>query len=590
MNCQQYFKNSRLIPIFNQFYILKKVMNFNSLFVLILSSFLFFSCKNDGKTGNKKQSDKNGGTFIMAENVEINSIFPHSITSTPEGILVSQIHESLVRLDVKTLEVIPGLAQKWDISNNGKIMTFHLLKGVHFQDDKCYPNEKGPEITSKDVKFSLETLSSDIPGNYQFSTILKDRLLGANDFFYKKTTTISGIKIIDDYTFSLELVNPSLSFLKLLANPAASIINETAFKTYGKDLKTGAGPFIYDKSSTKEQVVLTKNPNYFLKDDEGCALPYLDSVIVMLLPTIEDGLNKFENGKIDLINTLPSLRVKDVVEKNIKEFISHPPKSLLQREPEMLSQYYIFNTKQKPFDNVKVRQAINFAIDREKIVDNVLQGQAIGAAIYGITPNTFSGYDIKKIKGYTLDITKAKKLLSEAGFPDGKGFPEVRVILNSGNSRNSSVAVELQKELKQNLNINVNFESLPNPQKYDLQMHGKSDLIRDGWVADFSSPESFLSLFVGDGVPADANASSYPNTARYQSAAFDLNYKKGRDSNIRDTSYAYFMKAEQTLIDDAVIIPLWYEGSYRLLTNKVKGLHLNAMRYYDFTQTYKVKE
>jgi ABC-type oligopeptide transport system substrate-binding subunit len=346
---------------------------------------------------------------------------------------------------------------------------------------------------------------------------------------------------------------------------------------------------MYDASSSKEKVVLVRNPNYFLKDSAGCSLPYLDTVVVQLMPSIEDGLSMFENGKIDLINTLPSLRVKDVVEKNIKEFVSHPPKSLLQREPEMLSQFYIFNTKQKPFDNVKVRQAINYAIDREKLVDNVLQGQAIGAAIYGITPNTFAGYNIKNIKGYDLNIEKAKQLLSEAGFPEGKGFPEVRILVNSGNSRNSSVAVELQKQLKANLNINVNFESLPNVQKYELQMHGKSDIYRDAWVADFSSPESFLSLFNGDGVPADSSMVSFPNTSRYQNATYDLYFKKGRDSNIKDTSYAYFMKAEQVLINDAVIIPLWYEGSYRLLTNNIKGLNLNAMRYYDLTKTYKVK-
>ena len=523
-------------------------MNFNISILLLVASAFLFSCKDNG---NGKFSEKNGGTFVMAENTEVGSIYPVSITNQVEALIVTQIHESLVKLDAKTLEVIPGLAEKWELSNDGKIITFHLTKGAHFQDDKCY----------------------------------KD----GNDFFEKKSTSISGLKIIDDHTFSLELVNPSLSFMKLLANPAVSIINEIAIKAYGKDLKTGAGPFMYDISSSKEKIVLVKNPNYFLKDSAGCKLPYLDTVIVQLMPSIEDGLSMFENGKIDLINTLPSLRVKDVVEKNIKEFVSHPPKSLLQREPEMLSQFYIFNTKQKPFDNVKVRQAINYAIDKEKLVDNVLQGQAIGAAIYGITPNTFAGYNIKNIKGYNLDIEKAKQLLSEAGFPNGKGFPEVRILVNSGNSRNSSVAVELQKQLKANLNINVNFESLPNNQKYELQMHGKSDIYRDAWVADFSSPESFLSLFNGDGVPSDSSLASFPNTSRYQNATYDLYFKKGRDSNIKDTSYAYFMKAEQVLINDAVIIPLWYEGSYRLLTNNIKGLNLNAMRYYDLTKTYKVK-
>lgn len=561
-------------------------MNFNISILLIASSFFLFSCKDNGSG---KLSDKNGGTFVMAENTQIGSIYPISITNQVEALVAGQIHESLVRLDSKTLEAIPGLAEKWEVSKDGRIITFHLTKGAHFQDDKCYKDGKGPEITSKDIKFSLEHLATKTDDNYQFNTILKDRLVGVNDFFEKKSTTISGIKIIDDYTFSLELVNPSLSFMKLLANPSAAIMSETAIKAYGKNIKTGAGPFIYDASSSADKIVLVKNPNYFLKDSAGCALPYLDSVVVNLMPSIEDGLSMFENEKIDLINTLPSLRVKDVVEKNIKEFISHPPKSLLQREPEMLSQFYVFNTKQKPFDNANVRQAINYAIDREKLVDNVLQGQAIGAAIHGITPNTFIGYDIKKINGYSLNIEKAKRLLSEAGYPDGKGFPEVRILVNSGNSRNSSVAVELQKQLKTNLNINVNFESLPNVQKYELQMHGKSDIYRDAWVADFSSPESFLSLFVGDDVPSDSSAASFPNTSRYQNATYDLYFKKGRDSNVKDSSYAYFMQAEQVLMNDAVIIPLWYEGSYRLLTNKVKGLNLNAMRYYDLTKTYKVK-
>lgn len=561
-------------------------MNFNISILVLTASFLAFSCK-DNSAG--KLSDKNGGTFVMAENTDIGSLFPLSVTNQVEALVVGQIQESLLKLDSKTLEIKAGLTEKWEISGDGKIITFHLVKGAHFQDDKCYKDGKGPEITSKDVKFTIESIATQTEDNYQYNTILKDRLVGVNDFFDKKSTSISGLKIIDDYTFSMELVNPSLSFMKLLANPAAAIVNETAIKAYGKDLKTGAGPFMYSASSTKDKIVLAKNPHYFLKDSAGYTLPYLDTVIVRIMPSIEDGLLLFEEGKVDLVNMLPSLRVKDIVEKNIKEFVSNPPKSLLQREPEMMSQFYVFNTKQKPFDNPKVRQALNYAIDREKLVDNVLQGQAIGAAIYGITPNTFAGYDIKKIKGYNLDIEKAKKLLTEAGYPDGKGFPEARILINSGNSRNSSVAVEVQKQLKANLNINVNFESLPNVQKYDLQMHGKSDIYRDAWVADFSSPESFLSLFLGDGVPSDPLMSSFPNTSRYQNTTYDLYFKKGRDSNIKDSSYTYFMKAEQVLIDDAVIIPLWYEGSYRLLSNNVKHLNLNAMRYYDLTRTYKAK-
>lgn len=549
--------------------------------------FALTSCKHENTGLDKKLSDKNGGTFSMVENTDVGTLFPQCITSQVEALITSQIQEPLVRLNPKTLEVVPGLAQRWDVSPDGKTITFHLTKGAHFQDDKCYKNGQGPEITSKDVKYTLELLSSKSDLNYQFETILKDRLVGANDMYNGKATSVSGIHILDDYTFSLELVNPSLSFLKLLANPAAAILNETAVKAYGRDLKTGAGPFHFDPTSTKEKFVLTRNPNYYATDSAGYSLPYLDTVVINILP-IEEGLVLFENQKVDLINTLPSMRVKEIVEKNISDFASKPPRYILQREPEMISQFYIFNTKNPPFDNVKVRQALNYAVDRDRLVDNVLMGQAIGSAIYGITPNTFVGYNIKNIRGYSFDPEKARKLLAEAGYPNGAGFPEINVLVNSGNSRNSSVAVELQKQLKQHLNININFESLPNTQKYELQMHGKSAIFRDAWVADYSSPESFLSLFVGEAVPADNYAISFPNTSRYQNEAYDTYFKKGRSFSQKDSSYAYFMRAEQLLIDDAVIIPLWYEGSYRLLTNRIRNLNLNGMRYYDLTKVYKV--
>lgn len=564
-------------------------MNFNISIVSIALSILAFGCKNPSESNGRRQSDKNGGSFSMTETMDIGSIFPLSLTSQSEGVIASQIHEGLVRLNPKSLEAIPGIAEKWEVSPDGKTYIFHLRKGVHFQNDKCYPNGQGPELTSKDVKFTFELIATKADNNLQFESYLKDRLEGANDFYNKTAKSISGLKIIDNHSFSLTLLRPSLSFIKILANPSMAILNETAFKAYGKDLKTGLGPFIYAEGSTPEKIILVKNSNYYATDSAGEALPYLDSVIFNILPSIEEGLTMFENNQVDLINTIPSLRVKDVVEEKLQEFTSRPPKALLQREPEMISQFYVFNTQQKPYDNIKVRQAINYAIDREKLVDNVLKGQAIGPAIYGITPNTFKDYDIKKINGYSLNISKAKQLLAEAGYPGGIGFPEVHILINSGNSRNSSIAVEIQKQLKENLNLNVVFEALPNLQKYELQMHGKSDVYRDGWVADYASPEAFLNLFVGDAVPKDKNAASFPNTGRYQNATYDEYFKKGRDFNQKDSSYHYFMKAEQLLINDAAVIPLWYEGSYRLLANKVKGLTLNPMHYYDLTKVYKEK-
>ena len=177
----------------------------------------------------------------------------------------------------------------------------------------------------------------------------------------------------------------------------------------------------------------------------------------------------------------------------------------------MISQYYLFNLHKPPFNNVKVRQAFNYAIDRDKIIDKVLQGQAYGPGSYGITPPTFEAYKVGEIIGYNFDPEKAKKLLMEAGYPGGVGFPEVSLVVNSGNTRNNTVAAEIQRHLRENLSVNITFESLSNNEKYRLQHKGMGNIFRDGWIADYPSPESFLSVFYGEPVPSDTSKTSYPN-------------------------------------------------------------------------------
>ncbi len=559
-------------------------MNLKKITIIVAVTVFAASCNH--QTSNAPRSDKKG-TLMLAENTKITTYFPHALTSQTEIITISQFHEGLLRLDPKTLDVVPGLAEKWETSKDGKTITFHLVKGARFHDDACYDGGNGPEITSKDVKFSFEQLCKNELGNLAFDILMKDRLAGADDYYNKKATTLSCFKIIDDYTFSIELSAPSLSFLKILAHPCVPIINEIAFKKYGKELKNGAGPYIYDASSNEDKVVLVRNPNYYAKDEKGNGLPYLDTVIINILPSIEDALALYETKKLDLVNTLPSIRVREIVEVNIKDFAAKPAKTILKHEAEMMTQFYTFNTKQQPFDNVNVRKAISYAIDKEKIVADVLQGQAISAGNYGVTPNVFVGYESKNIKGYTYDVQEAKKLLADAGYPNGKGFPDIRLLLNTGSSRNSNVLYEVQKQLKENLNINLSFDALPYDKKQSLQKQGQADMYRDGWTADYASPESFLTLFYGKGVPSDPHQETYPNTSRYQNKNYDDYFIKARTAANQDSSYAYFMKAEQQLMDDAVIIPLWYEGSYKLVNSKVKNFEINSMKYYDLRKVYK---
>ncbi len=542
--------------------------------------------KKDENSNNRPEGS--GGYIRISEVTPPKNMFPQATTNHIEGLVTGQIHEGLVRLDPKTLEPIPGLAEKWDVSPDGKTITFHLRKGVYFQNTDN-ENSKGAELTSNDVKFTFELLCTDRPSNMHFATVCKDRVLGANEYFEASSkgqkSELKGFKVIDKYTFSITLNNASSIFLQILANPVTAIISEEAYKVNYENLKVGAGPFVYSaKYSNPKHIVLVRNLNYYGKDEKGNQLPYLDSVVINILNSTEEALNAFKAGNCEYIGTIPSNSVRNIVEENIKDFSNNPPSFILERSSEMLSQYYVFNINKAPFNNLKVRQAFNYAIDRDKIIDKVLQGQAYGPGSFGITPPTFESYKVTNINGYTFDPEKARKLMMEAGYPKGVGFPEVVLLVNSGNSRNNTVAAEIQKQLKENLGVNITFESLPNGDKFNLQLKGKGDFFRDGWIADYPSPESFLSVFYGEPVPSDTSKVSYPNTQRYINPEFDKYYKLGRDAKDRDSSYAHFLRAEQILMNDAPLMVLWYESNYRLISSRLKNFVVNPLRYFDLTR------
>ncbi len=165
--------------------------------------------------------------------------------------------------------------------------------------------------------------------------------------------------------------------------------------------------------------------------------------------------------KLYIVDGLPAESIRKIVEQQISNFQNKPPKFLLDRGPTMGTEYYEFNTQHEALSDKRVRQALNYAIDRNKIIDKVLKGEAYGPGENGICPPTFSGYDISAIGGYSYDLNKAKELMAEAGYPNGKNFPTIKLELNSGGYKNTSVAFEIQKQLMDNLNVNIDLEVVP---------------------------------------------------------------------------------------------------------------------------------
>lgn len=566
-------------------------------FYILLIGLTFYSCKNNEEANEKNLNKtsrsakgskvKFGGILHLAESDKYTSLFPAEIIDASSSKIVSQIHSGLVRFDGNDLSVLPAIAKDWDIDDSQTKYTFLLRNNVYFHDDKCFKDGKGRRVNAKDVKFSFELLSNPEYA-LNFNALFKDKLKGATDFFNGKTTEIEGLKIINDSTITLTLTSPNNSFIYGLAHVSTSIIAKEAFDTYGKDLTNGTGPFIYNEPiEAQKQLNLTYNPNYYLLDEEGNQLPYLDTIHFSFIPSKIKELDLFRNGNLSIIHGLPASKIASVISDDIANFNQIPPKTILDRKPEMGVNYYEFNLTRPPFNNKKVRQAFCFAINKDKISTNILKGQG-NVAKHGITPKipTFNGYDYNLLEGYTYNPERARKLLSEAGYPGGKDFPYTRLEVNNDGGTHRMVANEIVNQIKNTLGVNIELDQVSFKDKIEHSKYAKSELFRSGWVADFPSPESFLMLCYGNNVPKSLDTPSHPNTMRYQNPTFDSLFHLGTMANTKAESYTYFVQAEKILLDDAPLMPLWYNEDYYLRKSEVRNFKYNPMEYYDLAEVY----
>ncbi len=528
-----------------------------------------------------------GGTITIAEDETFQSLFPIEVVDLSSFNAVNQLHDGLIRYDTKDFSLQSAVAENWEVDAAGLVYTFYLRKDVLFHDDVCFKEGKGRSVTAEDVKYTFELLSSkDFKIN--FDPIVKPYIKGAEDFFNGKTDQIEGIEVVDDFTIKFTLNQASPSFIYTLAMPNTSIIAKEAYEKYGKEMTVGCGPFKFIKpvDITKE-LSFIYNEKYYLKDENGNSLPYLDTVTYVFLPSKLKQLEYFNQNKLSIINGLPSSKIAQVVSEKIENFKNNPPKTILDRQPELQTQYYGFSCTRPPFDNILVRKAFNYAINRNDIVNDILNGQGT-PGLHGITPKipTFTNYDFSKIKGYRYDPMLAKELLAEAGYPNGEGFPETTLEINLGGNVHKLVSTEVERQLKQTLNIKLSIDQVSFKKKIEHSKFSKSEIYRASWVADFPSPESFLSILYGGDVPSTLDEPSYPNTMRYVNPAFDSLFLAGKTAIDNATSYNNFAAAEALMMEDAPILILWYAENYTMFHSEVRSYFNNGLKIADFSEVY----
>lgn len=570
---------------------LKSILNL-SLIVGIATSFIMNSCGTDDTDAVNNRSVKGGdvvygGKITTAENESFSTLFPLDVVDVTSSKVTSQIHDGLIQYDTKDVTLKPCIAKKWEVDASNTQYTFYLNDNVHFHDDACFEGGVGRILTAADVKYSFELLCTK-EFELSYNSIFKPYLVGANEYFNGTAKSISGIDVVDDFTIKLTILQPSSSFIYLLAIPNTSIIAKEAYEKYGKNMTVGAGAFKWTKpvDETKE-IFLTYNEKYYQKDEFGNSLPFLDTVHFIFNPSKLDQLEMFNNKEISTIHGLPSTKIAEVVEQNIENFKNDPPKTILERQSELSCQFYEFILNKPPFDNVNVRKAFSYAIDRNKIVKEVLNDQGT-PGFYGVTPKIpfFNSYDFSRIKGYDFNPELARQLLSDGGYPGGKGFPNTRLEINIGGSVHKLVASEIQQQLYTVLGINIEIEQVSFKDKIEHSKMGISEIYRSAWVADFPSPESFLSIFYGGDVPESNELPSYPNTMRYKNQTFDSLLLLAKSTTNQVQQYNLFAEAEKVMMEDAPIMVLWYAEDYILINSAVRNYYNNPMQILDFSKVY----
>lgn len=558
--------------------------------LIIILMIGFTGCgKKSGDDGlvELKGGIKGGGIMITNENENIRGLDPVGINDVVSHHVGHQLFDLLIDLDTN-LQIIPMLARRWEISPDGLTYTFHLRNDVVFHDNACFPGGKGRKFVAEDVRYSLTRVLDTRTGSLGFD-FYKNYVAGASEFNDEITRSItesrepklkdvSGYKAVDDTTFQIKLTKPFAPFIYYMCLGFAYIVPKEAVERYGKDFfqnPVGTGPFIFENWTPDLELNMKRNPNYWDKDSFGNSIPYLSGVKFRFIKDLSQQLLEYKNGNIYDSYRIPNELFKTIVNDD-KTLTPEYSKFVIQRKTALATQYYGFLVTSKTFSDVKVRQAFNYAIDRDKILKYVMQGSASDPAIYGLVPPVTPNYDAKKIKGYSFDLQKAKQLMSDAGYPGGKGFPEVTLNINEGGGRNTQIAEAVQDMLKE-IGVTVKLQLLQFAQHLDNIDAGRTDFYRLGWNADYPDPETFLNLFYGKNVPANPKDKSPINSFRYKNAKFDELFERAiATTDIKERNRLY-EEAEQIAVNDAPMLFLYYDEDWRLVQPFVRGYALDPM-------------
>jgi len=456
---------------------------------------------------------------------------------------VTQIYSGLVRPD-DNLEPAPDIAERWEISQDRRTYTFYLRKDVMFQD--------GRKVTAADFKYSWERACDPATGSNVAGTYLGD-VVGVRDVLEGRTREISGIKVIDDYTFRVTIDAPKSYFLSKLTYPTTYVVDK-ANVSKGKEWwrkPNGTGPFKLTEWNENNLLVLERNEKYY----GGVAgLERVEFQLWSGLP-----MNMYETGQIDVagVSVIYIDRVTDKAGPFYKE---------LQVTPELSFSWIGFNSTKPPFDDVNVRRAFTMALDKDRIVSLVFRNLVQRAD--GILPPGITGFN-KSLVSPGYDVARARELIARSKYGDVSKMPPI-TLTTSGYGGEISMALEaIISEWRDNLGVEVTVRQLE-PDRYIYHLkEEKNEMFDMGWIADYPHPQDFLDVLFHTGAEN--------NFAEYSNPDVDVLLDKAAVEADNEKSLGLYQQVEQMLVDDAACLPLWFGENYMLVKPYVEGYKLTPL-------------
>lgn len=540
--------------------------------VALVAALALAACgKANTKTANDTKADTaneaaDGNTKELAIQVgpTPETIDPALNSSNDGGNMLQHLAEGLLKMD-KNGNMIPGLAESYEVSDDGLTYTFKLRKGLKWSD--------GSDLTAKDFVYSWKRVADPNTAAPYGQDVL-GKVKGYEEAAGGNIDALA-VSAPDDTTFVVELANPVPFFDRIAAFSTLVPVQEATIEANGDawtlspETNVTAGPYKLAEFTDGDRIVLEKNENYWDKDSIT-----FDKITYRLIEDPNAAYTAYKQGEVSMIKSVPSEEIPAL--KGTEEFHVDP----------LMGIYYLsFNTAKKPFDNEDVRMALALVIDRDYVANTVMQGtylpanKMIGPGVSDAAPDSSfeKVTEEKYTKGvgsgdYEADVAKAKELLAKAGYPDGQGFPTIEYSTND-QGYHKSVAEYLQNVWKEKLGINTDIAIKEWKVFTADRRAGNYDVARNGWVMDWNDPSNLLNLFV---------TGSGNNDGKISIPEYDELMEKASTTMNVDERFDYLHKAEQLLLDHAALTPVAYYTDFYLQSTKLKDTWHSPYGYWFF--------